>query len=149
MGWGSLRWNGKHTIIFREAPHYMARINKVGLDKEGRCSPHALLTMANPGFQLETKYLEPKTQADLRLFKRHKNFCSKAYKREIRKYYESLGMKNVLDSKEFWKTMRPFLSDKNSFLADFYRKNSRLYLMALICLKNLLLFLKMLLCQAR
>ena len=69
-------------------------------------------------YQLETKYLKTKTQTDLKLYKKHKNFCSKLYKRERRKYYESLDMKNVLDSKEFWKTMRPFLSDKNNFLTD-------------------------------
>ena len=51
--------------------------------------------------QLETKYLKTKTQTDLKLYKKHKNFCSKLYKRERRKYYESLDMKNVLDSKEF------------------------------------------------
>ena len=51
--------------------------------------------------QLETKYLKSKTQTDLKLYKKHKNFCSKLYKRERRKYYESLDMKNVLDSKEF------------------------------------------------
>ena len=50
--------------------------------------------------QLETKYLKTKTQTDLKL-KKNKNFCSKLYKRERRKYYESLDMKNVLDSKEF------------------------------------------------
>ena len=66
--------------------------------------------------QLETKYLKTKTQTDLKLYKKHKNFCSKLYKRERRKYYESLDMKNVLDSKEFWKTMRPFLSDKNTVM---------------------------------
>ena len=66
--------------------------------------------------QLETKYLKTKIQTDLKLYKKHKNFCSKLYKRERRKYYESLDMKNVLDSKEFWKTMRPFLSDKNTVL---------------------------------
>ena len=64
--------------------------------------------------QLETKYHKTKTQTDLKLYKKHKNFCSKLYKRERRKYYESLDLKNVLDSKEFWKTMRPFLSDKNT-----------------------------------
>ena len=64
--------------------------------------------------QLETKYLKSKTQTDLKLYKKHKNFCSKLHKRERRKYYESLDMKNVLDSKKFWKTMGPFLSDKNA-----------------------------------
>ena len=45
--------------------------------------------------QLETKYLKTKTQTDLKLYKKHKNFCSKSHKRERRKCYESLDMKNV------------------------------------------------------
>ena len=71
-----------------------------------------------PKSQLETKYLKNKTQTDLKLYKKHNNFCSNLYKRKRRKYYKSLDMKNFLDSKEFWKTMRPFLSDKNSFRAE-------------------------------
>ena len=63
--------------------------------------------------QLETKYLKTKIQTDLKLYKKHKNFCSKLYKRERRKYYVLLDTKNVLVSKEFWKTTKPFLSDKN------------------------------------
>ena len=55
--------------------------------------------------QLEPKYLKTKTQNDLKLYKNNKKFCSKLYKRERRKYYESFDMKNILDSKEFWKTM--------------------------------------------
>ena len=66
--------------------------------------------------QLETKYLKSKTQTDLKLYKKHKNFCSKLHKRGKRKHYEFLDIKNVLDSKKFWKTMRLFLS--HSFLAD-------------------------------
>ena len=52
-------------------------------------------------FQLETKYLKSKTQTDLQLYKEHKNVCSKLYKKERRKYYESLDMKIFLDSKVF------------------------------------------------
>ena len=39
-----------------------------------------------------------------------------SYKKEKEDYIieESLDMKNVLGSNEFWKTMRPFLSDKNT-----------------------------------
>ena len=63
-------------------------------------------------FQLETKYLKTKSQTDLKLYKKHKNFCSKSYKGKEKNI--SLDMKNVLDSNEFWKTMRPFLSDENA-----------------------------------
>ena len=64
--------------------------------------------------QLETEYLKTKTQTDLKQYKKHKNFCSELNKMERRKSYESLDMKNVCDSKKFWKTMRPFLSEKNT-----------------------------------
>ena len=89
--------------------------------------------------QLDTKYLKTKTQPDLKLYKKHKNFCSMLYK--------SLDMKNVLDSKEFWKTMRPFLSDKNAVFSQISieKKITELYLMTLTCLKSLALSLKMLL----
>ena len=65
--------------------------------------------------QLETKYFKTKTQTNLKPYKKHKNFCSKLYKRERRKCYESLDMKNVLDSNTFWKMIRPFLTDKTQF----------------------------------
>ena len=65
--------------------------------------------------QLETKYLESKTQTDLKLYKKHKNFCSKLYKKERRKYCESLDMKNVLDSKKIWKMMGSYCLIKTQF----------------------------------
>ena len=96
--------------------------------------------------QLETKHLKSKTQTDLKLYKKHRNFCSKLHKRERRKYYESLDMKNVLDSKKFWKTMRPFFSDKNAVFTQIsIKKITELYLMILTSLKSLALSLKMLL----
>ena len=55
-------------------------------------------------------------------------------------------MKNVLDSKEIWETMRPFLSDKNIVFSQIsVKKLTEVYLMILICLKSLALSLKMLL----
>ena len=76
--------------------------------------------------QLETKYLKTKTQTDLKL-KKNRNFCSKLYKRERRKYYESLDRKNVLNSKKFWNTIGLFLSDKNTVFSQIsIEKNSRI-----------------------
>ena len=54
-------------------------------------------------------------------------------------------MKNVLDSKKFWKTMEPFLSDENTVFSQISLKTlTELYLTILICLKSLALSLKML-----
>ena len=50
--------------------------------------------------QFEVKCFKTKTETDFKIYKKHKNFCSKLYKKERRKYYESLDMKNVLDSKK-------------------------------------------------
>ena len=55
--------------------------------------------------QLEIRHLKTTTQTDLKLYKKLKNFFSKLYKKERRKYYESLDSKNILDSKKFWKMM--------------------------------------------
>ena len=77
--------------------------------------------------QLEIKYLKTKTQTHLKLYKKHKNFCSKLCKRERRKYYESLDMKNILDSKECWKTLRPFLLDKSTVFSQIsIERNNRI-----------------------
>ena len=35
--------------------------------------------------QLEKKYLKTKTQNNLKLYKKHENFCSKSYKKEKKK----------------------------------------------------------------
>ena len=56
--------------------------------------------------ELENKYVKNKTN------EKQRNFCSKLYKKERKKYYEMLDLKNVTDNKEFWKTVKPFLSDK-------------------------------------
>ena len=44
-------------------------------------------------------------------------------------------MKNFLGNKEFWETIRPFLSDKNTVFSQISIKKKKLYLMTLICLK--------------
>ena len=58
--------------------------------------------------ELESKYVSE----DLKYYKKQGNFCSKLYKKERKKYYERLDLNNVTDYKKFWKTVKPFLSDK-------------------------------------
>ena len=61
-----------------------------------------------------TKYLKTRTQTDVKL-------CSKLYKSEWRQYFESSHMKHGFECKEFWKTMKIFLFNKN-----LHRKNNRI-----------------------
>ena len=77
--------------------------------------------------QLKTKYLKTKTQTDLKLYKKHENFCGKLYERERIKYYESLDVKSVLGSEKLWRTMEPFLFDKNTAILQIsIEKNNRI-----------------------
>ena len=62
--------------------------------------------------QLQTKYFKNKSQNDYLAFKKQRNFCSKLYKKERKNCYNSLDIKNITDSKQFWKTIKPFLSEK-------------------------------------
>ena len=67
--------------------------------------------------ELESKYVKNKTNENLKSYKKQRNFCSKLYKKERKKYYERLDLNNVTDNKKFWKTVKPFFSDKvTSFL---------------------------------
>ena len=63
--------------------------------------------------QLQTKYFKNKSENNYLAFKKQRNFCSKLYKKERKKYYNSLDIKNITDKKQFWKTIKPFLSEKS------------------------------------
>ena len=65
--------------------------------------------------QLENKYIRNSTVENMNKYKKHKNFCSKLYKKERKKFYYQLDIKNITDNKLFWKTMKPFLSDKCTY----------------------------------
>ena len=65
--------------------------------------------------QLENKYIRNSAVENMNKYKKHKNFCSKLYKKERKKFYSQLDIKNITDNKLFWKTMKPFLSDKCTY----------------------------------
>ena len=62
----------------------------------------------------ENRYYKCKTDASLRAYKKQKIFCSKLYKKERKKYYTNLDLKKITNSNKFWKTTKPFLSDKGT-----------------------------------
>ena len=62
--------------------------------------------------KLENEYVKNKNNENLKSYKKQRNFCSKLYKKERKKYYKMLDLKNVTDNKEFWKAVKPSLSDK-------------------------------------
>ena len=62
--------------------------------------------------RLENKYYRLNTDESKLAYKKQKNYCSRLYKKERKSFYENLDIKNILDNRLFWKTMKPFFSDK-------------------------------------
>ena len=62
--------------------------------------------------ELERKYFKHSSPANKKAYGKQKNLCSKLYKKERKKYYSNLDIKNITDKKKFWKTMKPFFSEK-------------------------------------
>ena len=44
--------------------------------------------------------------------KKHKNFCSRLYKKERTKYFNTLDVNKITDNKAFWKNIQPLFSEK-------------------------------------
>ena len=62
--------------------------------------------------ELATKYHKTKSIEDYNNYKKQRNFCSKLYKKERKRFYDTLDVGNITDNKKFWKTLQPMLSDK-------------------------------------
>ena len=64
--------------------------------------------------RLEKRHYRLKTEDSKIGYKKQKNYCSRLYKKERKRFYENLDQKSTTDNKKFWKTMKPFFSDKVS-----------------------------------
>ena len=62
--------------------------------------------------KLENNFLKNSTLENKIAYKKQKNFCSKLYKKERINYYFNLNPRCITDNKLFWKTIKPFLTDK-------------------------------------
>ena len=61
---------------------------------------------------LEKLYFKKKTTESLKKYKKHKNFCSRLYKKERKKYFDTLDVNKITDNKAFWKNIQPLFSEK-------------------------------------
>ena len=62
--------------------------------------------------RMENRFHKYKTVDSLKAYKKQKNYCSRLYKKERKRYYTNLVVKNIMDNKNFWRTIKPFISDK-------------------------------------
>ena len=55
--------------------------------------------------ELQHRYFKIRSSENLKLFKRQRNFCSRLYKRERKKYFNNLDLNKITDNRLFWKTV--------------------------------------------
>ena len=62
--------------------------------------------------RLRNRYNKNQTVENWNKFRKQRNSCVKLFRREKRNYYNNLDISLVTDNKKFWKTVKPFFSDK-------------------------------------
>ena len=62
--------------------------------------------------RLRNKFIKYPTNLNKSNYNRQRNYCVNLLRREKKKYYGNLDIKNFTDNKKFWKTIKPFFSDK-------------------------------------
>ena len=50
--------------------------------------------------RLENKYLKIKLFPDKDMFKKQRNYCNRLYKREMKRFYKNIDLKNITDNKK-------------------------------------------------
>ena len=62
--------------------------------------------------QLENNFFAEGTEGYWNALRKQRNYCTRLYKRERKRFYSDLNLKNITDNKKFWKTMKPLFGDK-------------------------------------
>ena len=86
----------KKCIRANEAPYMTKHLRK------------AIMTRS----RFENKYLKSRSLTVRDIFKKQKNYCNRLYKKERKNYYNNIDIKVITDTKKFWGTIKPFLTDK-------------------------------------
>ena len=61
---------------------------------------------------LRKKYLKSTTEKSKNAYRKQRNFCVKLFKKEKKKYYNNLDVKQITDNKKFWTSVKPLFTDK-------------------------------------
>ena len=85
--------------------------------------------------QLKNRYNKNRNYENWYLYKKQRNFCVSLLRKTKRNYFKNVKIRDVTDNKKFWKTIRPYFSDKgynqtklkivekNSIITDEKKKN--------------------------
>ena len=62
--------------------------------------------------RFRNQFLKSRTDENKNRYTKQRNYCVSLLRKTKTQYYSNLDEKNVTDNKAFWKTVKPFLSDK-------------------------------------
>ena len=62
--------------------------------------------------QLRNNFLRNRSDENKRKYSKQRNYCVSLLRKTKKNYYNNLNEKKITDNKTFWKTVKPFLSDK-------------------------------------
>ena len=71
--------------------------------------------------KLRSKFNRNRNHENWCNFKFPRNYCVNLL-RKTKKQYENLRIKNLMDNQTFWKTIKPYFSDKDQILDNFIGK---------------------------
>ena len=63
--------------------------------------------------RLKNKYNKSRTVQNWEAFRKQRNLCVKLFRTEKRNFYKNLDISQITDNKQFWNTVKPFISNKN------------------------------------
>ena len=66
-------------------------------------------------YLLEKVYCKNKSEKSFKAYKKKKSSCSRLYKKERKRFFNNLNPSFVTDNKLFWKTIKPFFSNKGNY----------------------------------
>ena len=63
--------------------------------------------------RLRNKFLRNPNNTNKLNYTKYRNYCTKLFKKERKKYYSNLDINLITDNKKFWKTVKSLFSDKH------------------------------------
>ena len=62
--------------------------------------------------RLKNNFNKQRSNENCDNYKRQRNFCVKLLRQTKEKYFSDVNVKSISDNKKFWKTIKPFFSNK-------------------------------------
>ena len=62
--------------------------------------------------RLRSKFLKDRSEENKKKYSKQRNYCVSLLRKSKSDYFGNLNEKDINDNKTFWKTIKPFLSDK-------------------------------------